>query len=40
VLRMGGMETPIPYSPVLEKTVVPQADTIAQGIRDLMRGRI
>jgi acetoin:2,6-dichlorophenolindophenol oxidoreductase subunit beta len=39
VLRMGGMETPIPYSPVLEKTVVPQADTIAQGIRDLMRGR-
>jgi acetoin:2,6-dichlorophenolindophenol oxidoreductase subunit beta len=40
VLRMGGMETPIPYSPVLEKTVVPQADTIAQGIRDLLRGRI
>jgi acetoin:2,6-dichlorophenolindophenol oxidoreductase subunit beta len=40
VLRMGGMETPIPYSPVLEKTVVPQADIIAQGIRDLMRGRI
>lgn len=40
ILRMGGMETPIPYSPILEKTVVPQADTIAEGIRNLMRGRI
>ncbi len=40
VLRMGGMETPIPYSPVLEKTVVPQADTIAAGVRNLVRGRI
>jgi acetoin:2,6-dichlorophenolindophenol oxidoreductase subunit beta len=39
ILRMGGMETPIPYSPVLEKTVVPQADTIAEGIRNLVRGR-
>ncbi len=40
ILRMGGMETPIPYSPILEKTVVPQADTIAEGIRNLVRGRI
>lgn len=40
ILRMGGMETPIPYSPILEKTVVPQADTIAAGIRDLMKGRV
>jgi acetoin:2,6-dichlorophenolindophenol oxidoreductase subunit beta len=40
ILRMGGMETPIPYSPILEKTVVPQADTIADGIRNLVRGRI
>ncbi len=40
ILRMGGMETPIPYSPILEKTVVPQADTIAEGIRSLVRGRI
>jgi acetoin:2,6-dichlorophenolindophenol oxidoreductase subunit beta len=40
ILRMGGMETPIPYSPALEKTVVPQADTIAEGIRNLVRGRI
>jgi acetoin:2,6-dichlorophenolindophenol oxidoreductase subunit beta len=39
ILRMGGMETPIPYSPALEKTVVPQADTIAEGIRNLVRGR-
>ncbi len=40
ILRLGGMETPIPYSPILEKTVVPQADTIAEGIRNLVRGRI
>jgi acetoin:2,6-dichlorophenolindophenol oxidoreductase subunit beta len=40
VLRMGGMETPIPYSPKLEKTVVPQADTIVEGVRNLVRGRI
>jgi pyruvate dehydrogenase E1 component beta subunit len=39
ILRMGGMETPIPYSPILERTVVPQADTIAAGIRNLVRGR-
>ena len=40
ILRMGGMETPIPYSPALEKTVVPQVDTIAEGIRNLVRRRI
>ena len=40
ILRMGGMETPIPYNPQLEKSVVPQADTIAVGIRNLVRGRM
>jgi pyruvate dehydrogenase E1 component beta subunit len=40
VLRLGGMETPIPYSPALEKTVVPQVDTIVEGVRNLVRGRI
>jgi acetoin:2,6-dichlorophenolindophenol oxidoreductase subunit beta len=40
ILRLGGMETPIPYAPTLEKTVVPQVDTIAEGIRNLVKGRI
>jgi acetoin:2,6-dichlorophenolindophenol oxidoreductase subunit beta len=39
IMRLGGMETPIPYSPILEKTVVPQADTIADGVRKLVRGQ-
>jgi acetoin:2,6-dichlorophenolindophenol oxidoreductase subunit beta len=40
ILRMGGMETPIPYAPELEKSVVPQAETIAEGVRHLVKGRI
>jgi acetoin:2,6-dichlorophenolindophenol oxidoreductase subunit beta len=40
MLRLGGMETPIPYAPALEKSVVPQVDTIAEGIRGLMKGRV
>jgi acetoin:2,6-dichlorophenolindophenol oxidoreductase subunit beta len=40
ILRLGGMETPIPYAPDLERGVVPQADTIAEGIRNLVRGRV
>ena len=38
ILRLGGMETPIPYNPQLEKSAVPQADTIAEGLRKLVRG--
>jgi acetoin:2,6-dichlorophenolindophenol oxidoreductase subunit beta len=40
ILRLGGMETPIPYSPILEKTVVPQVDGIADELRKLVRGLI
>ncbi len=40
ILRLGGMETPIPYAPNLEKTVVPQVETIAEGVRKLVRGHI
>ena len=39
ILRLGGMETPVPYNPQLEKSVVPQVDTIADGLRKLVRGK-
>jgi acetoin:2,6-dichlorophenolindophenol oxidoreductase subunit beta len=38
IMRLGGMETPIPYNPQLEKSVVPQASSIAEGLRKLVRG--
>ena len=31
ILRLGGAEAPIPYSPVLEKAAVPQVDDIRRG---------
>jgi len=36
IRRLNGAHTPIPYSPVLEAAVAPQAEAIAQAIRDLM----
>lgn len=36
IKRINGAFTPTPYSPPLEKAVVPQADDIAQAIRDLV----
>ena len=40
IVRLGGAETPIPYSPVLEKAAVPQiADIVAAAIR-LVQGKI
>jgi 2-oxoisovalerate dehydrogenase E1 component len=36
IRRLNGAHTPIPYSPTLETAVVPQPETIAQAIRDLM----
>ena len=36
IRRLNGMHTPTPYSPTLEKAVVPGADAIAQAIRDLL----
>ena len=35
IRRLNGAHSPTPYSPSLEKAVVPNADTIAQAIRDL-----
>ena len=39
IMRLGGMETPIPYNPQLEKSVVPQVDSIVVGLRNLVRGK-
>jgi acetoin:2,6-dichlorophenolindophenol oxidoreductase subunit beta len=40
ILRMGGAESPIPYSPILEKAAVPQVDGIVEALRNLVKGRI
>ena len=36
IRRLNGAFAPTPYSPPLEAAVVPNPDTIAQAIRDLM----
>ena len=36
IRRINGVQTPTPYSQPLESAVVPNPETIAQGIRDLM----
>ncbi len=36
IRRLNGAHTPTPYSPPLEGAVVPNPDTIAQAVRDLM----
>jgi pyruvate/2-oxoglutarate/acetoin dehydrogenase E1 component len=39
IMRLGGAETPIPYSPILEKMAVPQVDGITDALRSLVKGR-
>ena len=36
IRRLGGLATPIPYNPVLEKAAVPQVDDIIEECRKLM----
>jgi pyruvate/2-oxoglutarate/acetoin dehydrogenase E1 component len=36
IRRLSGVHTPTPYSPPLESAVVPNPETIAQAIRDLL----
>jgi pyruvate/2-oxoglutarate/acetoin dehydrogenase E1 component len=36
IKRIHGAFTPIPYSPALEQAVVPQPETVAAAVRDLM----
>ena len=37
IRRLNGAHTPIPYSPTLEAAVVPNPDSIARAVRDLIR---
>ncbi len=39
IMRLGGAETPIPYSPILEKAAVPQVEGIVEALRNLVKGR-
>ncbi len=38
IIRVCGKDTPIPFSPVLERFVVPQVEDIVEGARNLMGG--
>ena len=40
IIRLGGAETPIPYSPILEKAAVPQVEDIVARARELARERL
>ena len=40
VLRLGGADTPIPYSPVLERAAVPQVEDIVAAARGLAKGLV
>jgi pyruvate dehydrogenase E1 component beta subunit len=40
ILRLGGAEAPIPYSPVLERAAVPQVEDIVAAARGLAQGRV
>jgi pyruvate dehydrogenase E1 component beta subunit len=37
IMRLGGAEAPIPYSPILEKAAVPQVDDLVAGLRNLVK---
>jgi pyruvate dehydrogenase E1 component beta subunit len=39
IVRLGGVESPIPYNPQLEKAAVPQVADIVAAVRDLVTGR-
>jgi acetoin:2,6-dichlorophenolindophenol oxidoreductase subunit beta len=39
IIRLGGAESPIPYSPILEKAAVPQVENIVEALRNLVKGR-
>jgi acetoin:2,6-dichlorophenolindophenol oxidoreductase subunit beta len=40
ILRLGGAESPIPYSPVLERAAVPQVADIVEAAAKLAAGRV
>jgi 2-oxoisovalerate dehydrogenase E1 component len=37
IRRLNGVHTPTPYSPPLEAAVIPNVETIARAVRDLIR---
>lgn len=39
VQRIGAMDVPVPFSPVLEDETIPSPEAVAQRARDLMEGR-
>jgi acetoin:2,6-dichlorophenolindophenol oxidoreductase subunit beta len=39
IMRLGGAESPIPYSPILEKVAVPQTEGIVEALRNLVKNR-
>jgi acetoin:2,6-dichlorophenolindophenol oxidoreductase subunit beta len=39
IIRLGGAESPIPYSPILERAAVPQVENIVEALRSLVKGR-
>jgi acetoin:2,6-dichlorophenolindophenol oxidoreductase subunit beta len=39
ILRLGGAESPIPYSPILEKAAVPQTENIVEALSNLVKSR-
>jgi acetoin:2,6-dichlorophenolindophenol oxidoreductase subunit beta len=39
IMRLGGAESPIPYSPILEKVAVPQTNGIVEALRNLVKNR-
>ncbi|HEY1943413.1 MAG TPA: alpha-ketoacid dehydrogenase subunit beta [Roseiarcus sp.] len=40
IMRLGGADAPIPYSPVLEQAAVPQVPDILEAARRLAQGRV
>jgi acetoin:2,6-dichlorophenolindophenol oxidoreductase subunit beta len=39
IIRLGGAESPIPYSPILERAAVPQVENIVEALRNSVKGR-
>jgi len=39
VVRVAGLDVPMPYSRELEKLCIPRAETIVTAVRELMAGR-
>lgn len=37
IKRLGGLDVPIPYCPVLEKNVVPTEETITKAVHELLK---